>query len=628
VRGWSELASQAESKLTEVVEVVEELDLEEASETVEVPLGQDSLIGMTLGGRYRITALLDAGGMGRIYLARQDRAPMEVVVKVVAPHRLSDAEAVARFEREARRLESLQHPNIVEMFDYGNEDGRSYLVMEYIIGESLHKYLARRGRLRLKRFVPIAAQILKGIGFVHARGVVVRDIKPANIMLCERQGKANFVKILDFGLAKRLDGDYQITTEVALGTIGFMAPETLGGATQDLKVDVYALGVLFYFMLAGRMPLRSYPGPTEASYETLTDRAPPLRDALPEGHDIPAGLIELVDLCRSTNPAERPADANELVEMLIDTVPASMFRLPSVWGDHDDEATPRGYDTGPIASDVGMNESGQGDQPRITVQIHNRARRRSLMMGALVGGAVAVGISVSVLTGFGLSNEDEPPTLPMMLEGESLRDADPVPTATTKTVPPESVEPETLEQPEQPKPPSAALVPDGVHQAVNEGEGKAEITFGHLVLTSVPVGATVLVDGEEVGTTPYDDVIAAGMHAIEVSAPDHKPWSVRMEVDSTIKPITIELVREPEDAKSRTRRRKTTPKLPSSPASEPKDKPSAGQPTSADVTSTGLMSPSGNPTSKEDNDRRSILRSGSSKRILEPRILLKGGDAP
>jgi eukaryotic-like serine/threonine-protein kinase len=292
-----------------------------------LPLPADPLIGHALGGKYVIKRLIGRGGVGLVYLADQLDVDREVVVKVLSPTWSDDDEALARFEREARRLSGLKHPNIVTMLDFGKEGRRAYLVMEYLQGELLSEYVERQGRLTLEEFVPIAAQVLKGIGHTHSREMMVRDIKPANIMLCVRKGRANFVKILDFGLAKLTKGEQAITEEHVMGTVGYLSPEQIRGDEIDLRVDVYALGVLFYYMLSGHMP---FEGDNNATvfYKTINEPPRRLSTILPEGHDIPEGLIDLIHACLEKDRDDRPSNADEIVEGLIDVVPAAMFRLP------------------------------------------------------------------------------------------------------------------------------------------------------------------------------------------------------------------------------------------------------------------------------------------------------------
>ena len=298
------------------------------SQTSKAPISPaDPLIGHALGGKYTIKKLIGRGGVGLVYLADQTERNREVVVKVLAPNWADDDEALARFEREAKRLSGLKHPNIVTMYDYGKEDRRAFLVMEYLRGEPLADFVGRHGQLTLEQFVPVAAQILKGIGHAHSREMMVRDIKPANVMLCQRKGRANFVKILDFGLAKLTKGEQAITEEHVMGTVGYLSPEQIRGDEIDLRVDVYALGVLFYYMISGRLP---FEGDNNATvfYKTINEPPPRLSSLLPEGHDIPEGLVDLIHSCLEKDREDRPTNADEIVEGLIDVVPAALFRLP------------------------------------------------------------------------------------------------------------------------------------------------------------------------------------------------------------------------------------------------------------------------------------------------------------
>jgi serine/threonine protein kinase len=313
----------------------------------------DPLLGTTFARRYLIERRLGRGGMGVVYQATQVDLNRQVVLKVLAPDWMGDPEALARFEREARGLSSLQHPNIVTIHDFGRNDGRAFIVMEYVAGETLDRFVRRRTRLALADFVPIAAQVLKGLGEAHSRGIIHRDIKPANIMLCERQGRANYVKILDFGLAKLVSGSSDITKQNVLGTPTCLSPEQILGEKVDQRVDVYAVGILFYFMLSGVMPFQA-DNDASVLYKHVHEKAVPLVELLPADHGVPEGVLELISRCMEKSRERRPRDANEVVEGLIDQVPFSMFRLP--------RAQPRTEET-PIEVEEPRESTGERSKP-------------------------------------------------------------------------------------------------------------------------------------------------------------------------------------------------------------------------------------------------------------------------
>ncbi|HWB75417.1 MAG TPA: protein kinase [Nannocystaceae bacterium] len=298
------------------------------------PRSLDPLIGATLLDRYRIEKIIGRGGQGLVYLAEQLDAKRMVVLKLLAPQWLDDDTAVTRFAREGKRLQQLAHVNVVQMLECGHHAEQFFIAMEYLDGEPLRRFLGRRGRLSLQEFTPIAAQILGAVGYAHDRNIMLRDIKPANIMLCEKDGKANFVKLLDFGLAKLVDGDAEeVTKSHVIGTAGYLAPEQIKGEPVDLRVDVYAIGVLFYLMLAGESPIV---GENDGAllYNHVHGTPKPLGEHLPEGHNVPELLIALVHQCLEKDPARRPADANEVAEALFECVPPKLFTLPTA----DDES--------------------------------------------------------------------------------------------------------------------------------------------------------------------------------------------------------------------------------------------------------------------------------------------------
>ncbi len=219
----------------------------------------DPLVGAVLLGRYRVVGLLGEGGMGRVYLGEQrvGEATRRVAIKVLASARGHDAYIIARFRREAATIASLDHPNVIRIHDYGEEDGRFFSVMEYVPGGSLGDLMAR-GPLDPARVEGIAWQIAGGLDEAHRHGVVHRDLKPENILVSRSPDGRDVVKVVDFGIARRppgTPGEKPLTASGSmLGTPAYMSPEQYLGAAVDARADVYALALVIYQLLAGRAP--------------------------------------------------------------------------------------------------------------------------------------------------------------------------------------------------------------------------------------------------------------------------------------------------------------------------------------------------------------------------------------
>lgn len=285
----------------------------------------EGLEGEIISGRYQIIRRIGRGGMGVVYVAKQTNLNRDVCIKVLNPALIDDSDAVGRFEREAKGLSSLQHPNVVTIFDYGRDDDLTYIVMEYAQGITLSKYLKKHAPLSMEVFLPIAVQILKGIGEAHKMGLIHRDIKPANIILSELEGEQNFVKILDFGLAKLLQGQDELTKEQQLvGSASYMAPEQITDGHSDTRTDVYSLGVMFYFMLAGQKPFTG--NDNAILYQHVNELPKLLHSCIDESQNVPESLCEVIDQCLNKDPDKRPQTATELLTAISYALDAPQLR--------------------------------------------------------------------------------------------------------------------------------------------------------------------------------------------------------------------------------------------------------------------------------------------------------------
>jgi eukaryotic-like serine/threonine-protein kinase len=254
------------------------------------------LLGQVISGRYRVDEVIGEGGMGAVYRAENLATRSRVAIKVLHPEMLGNAEAVARFEREAVALGRVVHPNIAAARDVGRlEDGSCFLVLDYLEGEDL-RAVVNRGPLPHDRALRIARQIALGLDAVHAIGIVHRDLKPENVMLVRDGGAPDVVKVLDFGIAKvpaaheagRHPGRPPLTQAgVAYGTPEYMAPEQALSGNVDARADLYALGVMLYEMLAGRRPFDAADR-GELTRLVTTSPPPPLAAMVPGGVVAPA----------------------------------------------------------------------------------------------------------------------------------------------------------------------------------------------------------------------------------------------------------------------------------------------------------------------------------------------------
>jgi serine/threonine-protein kinase len=277
---------------------------------------EPSLEGQVLAGRYRLTRLLGAGGMGAVYQGEHIHMRKTVAVKLLHREMTVLPEVVARFEREAVAAARIEHPNVATATDFGRLDnGTCYLVLEYVEGRSLSAALEADGPFPPERAVHVARQVAEALAAAHAAGVVHRDLKPDNIMLVEREGDPEFAKVLDFGIAKVRTEDapegQQALTQIGavFGTPEYMSPEQAKGEAVDARSDLYALGMILYEMLAGHTAFAGG-GFVMILTRHLTEEPAPLPTT------VPAPLRDLVVRLLRKDPAERVQTATELAERL------------------------------------------------------------------------------------------------------------------------------------------------------------------------------------------------------------------------------------------------------------------------------------------------------------------------
>ena len=273
----------------------------------------NSLVGAVLAGRYRLTKLIGQGGMGSVYEATdRQMADRIVAVKVLASHLVSDATQVTRFEQEARAANQLRHPNTISVLDFGaTEDGQMFMALEYLHGETLTQVL-RRGAIEPTQALYMLRQVCKSLAEAHAKGIIHRDLKPDNIFVCEIYGEKDFIKVIDFGIAKLAVGGAELTQVGKMfGTPRYLSPEQAQGLPLAATSDLYSCGVILFEMLTGQAPFNADDS-LSIALKHVQEPAPALRDANP-GLRLPVEVERLVSKLLAKKPAQRYQSAEEVV---------------------------------------------------------------------------------------------------------------------------------------------------------------------------------------------------------------------------------------------------------------------------------------------------------------------------
>lgn len=264
--------------------------------------------GQKINERYQIIKSIGEGGMANVYLAYDTILDRDVAVKILRGDLSNDEKFVRRFQREALNASSLSHPNIVEVYDVGDDNGQYFIVMEYIDGKNLKDLLKKRGKLTLSEVVDIMSQIADGLSVAHDSYIIHRDIKPQNIMILEN----GLIKITDFGIAMAMNATQLTQTNSVMGSVHYLPPEQASGKGSTLKSDIYSMGILMYELLTGTLPYRG-DNAVEIALKHLKEPLPSIREILP---DIPQSVENIILKSIAKNPKNRYNDAREMYEDL------------------------------------------------------------------------------------------------------------------------------------------------------------------------------------------------------------------------------------------------------------------------------------------------------------------------
>lgn len=460
--------------------------LDAIGETVEaaVQLPADPLIGTVFDGKYVIDALIGVGGMGKVYRGRNLRTEHSIAIKTLMPELVHDESLVRRFEVEAKAASNLSHPNTIRVYDHGNEGKLLWMVMELLDGISLERALNVERAIEPRRLIGLMRQVCASLAEAHGKGLVHRDLKPDNIFLNRAGGEADFVKVLDFGVAKLKDpkfGSEKLTQAgMIFGTPRYMSPEQARAKDLDERSDIYALGVIMFECLTGKAPFEAA-DPIGVLVKHCNEPVPTFASVNPS-LAIDPGFEEIVRRCLAKKPEQRPAT----VKALRAELDGLDVRLASGQPAPDNNAT-RHIDLGASPEDTQRDQSAPDtfDRLGITEQsgrrpanpsivmhseshraAHDKAPLATIVIGAL--GVLAAGAAALIF----------------FSKGEAPIVA-PAPVAAPAPAPAAAVAPPAV-APVAPPMPAAAVVPAGS----GSGSGSAAEAVPPVAAIAAPVAAT------------------------------------------------------------------------------------------------------------------------------------------
>jgi serine/threonine-protein kinase len=278
--------------------------------------------GQKISDRYQIIKSIGEGGMANVYLAYDTILDRNVAIKVLRGDLANDEKFVRRFQREALAASSLSNPNIVEVYDVGEDNGEYYIVMEYIEGKHLKQLIKKRGKLTVPEAVDIVMQITEGLSVAHDAYIIHRDIKPQNIMILEN----GLVKITDFGIAMAMNGTQLTQTNSVMGSVHYLPPEQANGKGATLQSDIYSIGILFYELLTGKLPFKGE-NAVEIALKHLKEPLPSIKEEIP---NLPQSVENIIIKATAKNPKNRYADAREMHEDLKTCLDPSRVNEPKI----------------------------------------------------------------------------------------------------------------------------------------------------------------------------------------------------------------------------------------------------------------------------------------------------------
>lgn len=356
--------------------------------------------GQKISDRYQIIKSIGEGGMANVYLAYDTILDRNVAVKVLRGDLATDEKFVRRFQREALSASSLNHPNIVEVYDVGEDNGQYYIVMEYIEGKHLKDLLKKRGHLTVTEVVDIMLQITDGMSIAHDSYIIHRDIKPQNIMILEN----GLVKITDFGIAMAMNATQLTQTNSVMGSVHYLPPEQANGKGASLQSDIYSMGILMYELITGKLPYRG-DNAVEIALKHLKEPLPSIRE---EVNNVPNSIENIIKKATAKNIKNRYTDAREMHEDLLTCLDDSRVNEPL----YEFKYSENNYDDTKVMKIVKEPTVKQPKEKDIATQITpdelKKQNKLVLILASIFTGLVVVITSIVLL-------------IPMITEGKTIK---------------------------------------------------------------------------------------------------------------------------------------------------------------------------------------------------------------
>ena len=363
--------------------------------------------GQLIDDRYKIIKTIGEGGMANVYLAYDTILQREVAVKILRGDLAEDEKFVRRFQREANSASSLKHPNIVEVYDVGEDDGKYFIVMEYINGKTLKSLIKKRGALTLEEVIDIMLQLTSAVSCAHDSYIIHRDIKPQNVMILE-DGR---VKITDFGIAMALNNNELTQTNSVMGSVHYLPPEQANGSGSTIKSDIYSLGILMFELLTGKIPFKG-----ENAVEIAIKQ---MREPIPSVCKIDPSIPQIVEnvILRACakNPKNRYDNAREMYEDLktcLDPVRRDEKRLVYKYPENDLEETK-------VMPNLSRLNNIKEDEDTSEEIKENRRFKKTAIILAAIALVLIIGIIIAIVVG---KNSSKQITIPTDLVGEKNTD--------------------------------------------------------------------------------------------------------------------------------------------------------------------------------------------------------------